>query len=429
MIFKRFKNNKAFTLIELIVVIAVIGILILLAMPKFLSYTKDAKFVQIKNDVKAYENVIEAERMSNDNFIDDWFVIDKVELKDYKNEGSLFDKKNIVEGSYEFDDEYYRVPEGLVKTKLKGDFILAKDGKVYYYDKEMVNEEQNKKGDYEWVTSNEFGSYTGPNEERGYFKYIGTDQEVVEIPRVIEGVEMTSYFKMFQGIGGDMMKVVSTNNKITHMTLMFSEFRATSLDLSDLDTSSVTEMNSMFSRSKINSIVGLNTGNVINMNSMFSLSEIQDLDLSNFDTKNVVHMTSMFSSTKIKELDFSKFNTGNVINMSGMFSFSEFQKVDLSSFNTSKVVFMDQMFYNAQALDINLDDFDVKNVWSMDRMFGYTTKIRTLDLKSFEMKNVGNIENMFEKSNATTGYASTQEDADKLNASSGKPSSLTFVSK
>jgi hypothetical protein len=34
---------------------------------------------------------------------------------------------------------------------------------------------------------------------------------------------------------------------------------------------------------------------------------------------------------------------------------------------------------------------------------------------------------MFSGSSATTGYARTQADADKLNASSNKPAGLTFI--
>ena len=37
--------------------------------------------------------------------------------------------------------------------------------------------------------------------------------------------------------------------------------------------------------------------------------------------------------------------------------------------------------------------------------------------------------NMFNNSSAITGYARTQADADKFNASSGKPPGLTFVVK
>lgn len=55
---RRKLGNKGFTLIELIVVIAVIGILVLLAAPKFLGYTRDAKVAALQSDVKTLSNAV-----------------------------------------------------------------------------------------------------------------------------------------------------------------------------------------------------------------------------------------------------------------------------------------------------------------------------------------------------------------------------------
>jgi len=53
------KNKKAFTIIELIVVMVIIGILVLLAVPKFMNYTKEAKFTKLVANTKQIEKASE----------------------------------------------------------------------------------------------------------------------------------------------------------------------------------------------------------------------------------------------------------------------------------------------------------------------------------------------------------------------------------
>ena len=89
---------------------------------------------------------------------------------------------------------------------------------------------------------------------------------------------------------------------------------------------------------------------------------------------------------------------------------------------------MQSMFNGSQATIINLDNFDTSNVTTMQYMFK-DSKVTTLDLSSFDTSNVEIISEMFNGAQATIGYARTQEDADKLNNSSGKPEGLTFVVK
>ena len=64
----------------------------------------------------------------------------------------------------------------------------------------------------------------------------------------------------------------------------------------------------------------------------------------------------------------------------------------------------------------------------MRAMFS-NTAVTFLDLSSFDMSNVTNNDYMFLNSKIITGYARTQADADKLNATVGKPSTLTFTVK
>ena len=64
------------------------------------------------------------------------------------------------------------------------------------------------------------------------------------------------------------------------------------------------------------------------------------------------------------------------------------------------------------------------NVYAKDDCDSSAT---TIDLSSFNTSNVTNMNTMFSACSARTGYARTQEDADRFNNSSNKPSSLVFV--
>ena len=121
-------------------------------------------------------------------------------------------------------------------------------------------------------------------------------------------------------------------------------------------------------------------------------------------------------------------NHSNVTNMSYMFMNSSATTLDLSGFNTSNVTDMTYMFYRSSATTLDLSGFNTSNVTHMSWMFN-GSEATTLDLSSFNTSNVTYMSSMFRGSRATTGYARTQADADKFNASSNKPSTLNFVVK
>ena len=122
-------------------------------------------------------------------------------------------------------------------------------------------------------------------------------------------------------------------------------------------------------------------------------------------------------------------NGKKIINMSNMFQGSKAISIDLSSFDTSKVTDMRSMFEDSAAIEIKgLENFDTSKVTNMSYMFS-RSKATSLDLSSFDTTNVTDMSKMFYNSKATTGYARSQEDADRFNASSEKPAGLTFVVK
>ena len=152
-------NNKGFTLIELLAVIAILGILVLLAAPKFVGYTEHAKLAQIKNDSKAHETALNIEMTNNPNYIDymvqNWNPADYTELTEASNQGLLYDEtgkttfekicenskdieKDVREGAYfltlnnNSKNECFEIPENYTNTKLPGKFLANKGGEVVY---------------------------------------------------------------------------------------------------------------------------------------------------------------------------------------------------------------------------------------------------------------------------------------------------------
>lgn len=119
------------------------------------------------------------------------------------------------------------------------------------------------------------------------------------------------------------------------------------------------------------------------------------------DNTNVTDMSHMFYKSEAATLDLSGFDTSNATDMGGMFSDSQATSLDLSSFNTTSVVNMDYMFYDSHTDSLDLSSFDTSSVISMGLMFNDYL--------------------------ITEGYARTQEDADRFNASGNKPSTLTFM--
>ena len=193
------------------------------------------------------------------------------------------------------------------------------------------------------------------------------------------------------------------NNKpITSMSFMFSNSQATTLDVSNFDTSNVTNMLYMFFYSQATTldVSNFNTSNVTNMYGMFSNSQATTLDVSNFDTSKVTNMSRMFKNSQATTLDVSNFNTSNVTNMSGMFFDSQATTLDVSNFDTSKVTDMSGMFFNSQVTTLDVSNFNTSNVTDMNYMF-YGSQVTTLDVSNFDTSNVTDMRGMFSGSQAT----------------------------
>lgn len=113
------QRKQAFTLIELIVVMAVIGILVLLAVPKFLGYTERARETKHIHTAKVIETALEAYLINGGAFPDDLEVVEATLLSDAVNKKTLIGVDGYVKT---LDDEVY--------YELTYDFIRKIDVKI-----------------------------------------------------------------------------------------------------------------------------------------------------------------------------------------------------------------------------------------------------------------------------------------------------------
>ena len=103
---KYFKNKKAFTIIELIIVIVILGILVLLATPIFKGYIEKAHLANIKNDIKVAENVVNAE-LTKSGSLGRWGEPKKVNLSEAKNNNQLYNVKGLMSGADKIEGDEF----------------------------------------------------------------------------------------------------------------------------------------------------------------------------------------------------------------------------------------------------------------------------------------------------------------------------------
>ena len=151
----------------------------------------------------------------------------------------------------------------------------------------------------------------------------------------------------------------------TKMNHMFSGMSSlTTINLSNFDTSKVTDMSAMF----------------------YNMSNLTTLNLSNFDTSQVIYMESMFYGVRnLTTLNLSNFDTSKVTNMRTMFhGMTNLTTLDISNFDTSQVTDMYGVFYlqgiykledKLEKIYVN-NDFNTTNLTDFSEMFRNRNKLR-----------------------------------------------------
>ncbi len=449
------KKKRGFTLVELLAVIVILAVILVIAVPRIMSVIKDAKLGSIESTAKIIASTAESRYESKKALgldVGDLKCTDVASLSnDYGKCKITFDDNGIatvvINGKKggKFDNlacqgtkDNMTCTEGEISTSRKCTSSSSSkfvDGQYTYtyngYSGWHV--ELTDKALTDPVTTELCGTINDKPIVIMMNMFLNSKATSIDVSS-FDTSSVTNMTQMFRDSAATEIKGLENFNtsNVTDMSLMFSYSKATTLNLSSFDTSKVTNMSGMFWSSAAANLdlSNFDTSNVTNMDSMFYYSAATEIKgLENFDTSKVRNMASMFEGSKATSLDLSNFDTSNVTIMHHMFCDIPVTTLDLSSFDTSKVTDMSGMFIRSQVANLDLSSFDTSNVTGMNSMF-WGSKATSLDLSSFDTSNVTDMGYMFHNTKATTGYARTQEDADRFNASTTyRPSGLTFVVK
>lgn len=502
-------DKKGFTLVELLAVIAILAILVIIALPNVLNMFMDAKkelfLTEARNIIKQVKSKYIDENLkgnhistvSNNNNNLDLSGNIKYEIE-MDNQGNILDyiisnDNYCISSSKKYDeltkddvqdDCSYEKLHNIAGTLSKSEFQKIARGNLittisFYSDGRVIDGAE--KYDVSEAQDNSIILYA--KEESESSSYL--DLSVVAEGKIAFPEDSSRLFgSLFISYSstGSWCNVKSINfnhaidtSKVSNMSGMFTQAGSMNyyhpynpdktrameaMDLSDFNTSNVTNMGWMFQgfRGKIIGLNGFDMSKVQDVTGMFSNTRAEILDLSGFDTSNITDMSRLFDYTGAKEIKgLDKLNTSKVTNMSDMFRGANTTIIDISKFDTSKVINMNGMFQGSSTNKIVLGGIDTSNVEDMRMMFSYskiseiygmsmlktnnlksmigmfehTTGLTTIDLSSFDLSKVDSskLESAFESTAATIGYAKNNESAAKLNASSKKPNTLTFMVK
>ncbi|WP_302144370.1 BspA family leucine-rich repeat surface protein [Senegalimassilia anaerobia] len=327
--------------------------------------------------------------------VSDWFSIENNAVTNHKDRVSLNPGESIaVAWSIEnVDQSIIDVAKNTGKVTLATiDFTYSEDKPINSDNK--LNNDNNKKQPFAVIfeTNDAQGNsvQTAKLYNREQLPVVGQEYDnsgkVLEVITNIENNPGIFSCKQIQSV-----EVVDDGiQPQTTMSWFQCCYKLASADLSKLDTSKVTNMQSMFNLCSGLTSLDLSSwdaSNVTTMQAMFAgCNQLSKLDLpSGWNTSSATFMGQMFSNcASLKTLDCSGWNTSNVTDMNSMFfGCTSLASLKLTGWNTSGVMNMQDMFGNCEALaSLDLLNLNTNKVQNAARMFSGCTGLEDITLGS-----------------------------------------------
>ena len=397
------KSKKAFTLIELLAVIIILGVLMIIAIPSVTRYIQDSRDSSYITTAQSF--------------------IDSARVMANSGELSMYDP-----------DTTYYIPKDCIGLEKGGDSPYGEFTDAY-----VVVTYNGKGFDYYW-TSNDV---TGHGIYLAYGEDLNTDLIVTSMEDVDTTIGVGDRSKVIifddscstilssesvtnsipeNGIGSsdtyvkpdysnylrkmnsddpfsgasfskasvESLYTLRTNVVPTTGTVAFGSIPTSGIDVSQQQNGSIM----LWAKDEDNDgmyelYLGQKGGVTTNPNSQYLFQGFTNatyFDLSNMNTKNTTSMYRMFNwsinnSPTFKIVGMDKWDVSNVTNMSDMFKYcgenaSSWDIGDLSKWNVSKVTNLGSMFYYAGRKASHwyigdISNWDVSKVTTMNYMFGY----------------------------------------------------------
>lgn len=423
--FKKLKNNKAFTMIEIITVLAIITILVAIAMPNVLGYRNKSDTIAIKDNIAVMENKVMEVIIRDKSMLTIWPKADMAELNDRIDRGKVYSSEGLLR---EIEPcEYRMVPftidddidyllgvsqenkkkennkKGVYYTKKNGEVLFSIEGEI---SRETIDTDELKK-----LVSmlKDLIEEAEALEDDGneYTNSKAWDKEIAKALAML-GMDNLSPNMLYMSIMSvsscldnliirtDKNKLAEIIKKAQKIEIEHEEYIDTGLEDFKLELNKAIKIrhDASVTQKGIDIAVRRVQDSMDNLKyktykDMFRWREDDEFGYEAINEKNKGYYQYRGSS---KEVTIPHIINGTLItSYYKMFENSEVKKVNSTNKNITDMSFM---FRRHDKSRLNLSNFDTSNVTSMYGMF-LDTEIDRLDLRSFDTSNVIDMNSMF----------------------------------